>query len=511
MKGSAPGNFAARLVERLGRNAELLDAPSGERSGDLRRTIEDFAASFAAAGLRRGDPLLIAVNLRPLCSLAYLGAMYGGFVAVPVSETALEAAGEALARKTHARLIWVERAGGHPWAARCGLRQLEGAPPPAHASARDAAPCAGDELAALMATSGSTGAPRLVKVSHRNLIANTEAIIRSQRLATDERAMLILPLSYCFGASVLHTHLYRGGDVVFDSRFMFPDKVLRAIHQYGCTSFAGVPSAYQILLRRSNLRTIPMPTLRRFLQAGGPLSMACIGQIREILPHVALFIMYGQTEATARISCLPPERLADKAGSVGLPLDNLTVRIVDGAGKDVPTGECGELWVGGDSISEGYLDEPEETRRKFHHGWLATGDIASRDAEGYLWITGREGEFIKTRGVRVSFAQIEETIGAVPGVLECAAIAVPHEEAGEALALFVVAAPEAGDVAAAVRRSVPREWICVSIKVVTDLPRNAHGKLMRSQLARMTDAACVAGERPGSPQRHGLARGASRT
>ena len=121
------------------------------------------------------------------------------------------------------------------------------------------------DLAALMATSGSTGVPRFVMVSHGNLIANTEAIIRSQQLANDERAMLILPVSYCFGASVMHTHLYQGGGVVFDRRFMFPDKVLHAIAQFACTTFAGVPTAYNVLLRRSNIRQIAMPALRRFL------------------------------------------------------------------------------------------------------------------------------------------------------------------------------------------------------------------------------------------------------
>ena len=496
MTGSVQSNFAARLVERLGRDAQLIDAPSGERFTELAAAIEDFAASFVAAGLQRGDRLLIGCNLRPLCSLAYLGAMFGGFVAVPVNDTALEGSGESLAHKTGARALWTERGDRRDWAARCRLVQLEGRPPCEHHAASTAAECSENQLAALMTTSGSTGAPRLVKVSHGNLIANTEAIIRSQHLGSDERAMLILPLSYCFGASVLHTHLYQGGDVVFDSRFMFPDKVLRAISHYGCTTFAGVPTAYQILLRRSNIRDIPMPALRRFLQAGGALPAACVRQMREIVPHAAFLVMYGQTEATARISCLPGAHAEEKAGSVGVPLDNLAVRIVDAEGREVPPGESGELWVAGESISEGYLDDPEETQRRFRDGWLATGDIAARDADGYLWITGRQGEFIKIRGVRVSFAQIEATIATVPGVLECAALGIPHEEAGEALALFVVAAEEAGDVAATVRRRIPHEWSGASVKVIPELPRNGYGKLMRWQLAHMADAAGDESERP---------------
>jgi acyl-CoA synthetase (AMP-forming)/AMP-acid ligase II len=486
MNGSAQCNFAACLVERLGSGSELLDAASGERfaAAELPTAIQDFAASFAAVGLGQGERVLIGCNLSPLSSLAYLGAMFGGLVAVPVSESALAGSGEALARKTGARAVWTERGLRGDWAAHRGLAELEGAPSRTGSGAV-AATCGEDDLAALMATSGSTSAPRFVRVSHGNLTANTEAIIRSQRLQGAERAMLILPVSYCFGASVLHTHLFQGGAVVFDSRFMFPDKVLRAIAHYGCTSFAGVPTAYQILLRRSNLRSIPLPSLRRFLQAGGALSAACVRQIRDIVPHAEFFVMYGQTEATARISCLPPERLADKAGSVGVPLDNLAVRIVDPDGRELAAGESGEIWVAGKSISAGYLDEPEETRRKFRDGWLATGDIASRDEDGYLWITGRQGEFLKMRGIRVGFAEIETTIAAVSGVLECAARAVPHEEAGEALALYVVPAEEADDVAAAVRRSMPTEWICDSITLVTQLPRTAHGKLVRARLAEL--------------------------
>jgi acyl-CoA synthetase (AMP-forming)/AMP-acid ligase II len=334
-----------------------------------------------------------------------------------------------------------------------------------------------------MSTSGSTGVSRLVKVSHGNLTANTEAIIRSQYLRLDERVMLILPISYCFGASVMHTHLYQGGGVVHDSRFMFPDKVLHAIGRYQCTTFAGVPAAYNILLRRSNIRSIPLTSLRRFLQAGGALAPERIQQMRELIPQAEFFVMYGQTEATARISCLPPGRLSEKLGSVGQPLDNVLVRIVGENGKDVPSGQTGEIWVGGKSICSGYFDEQEETTRKFRNGWLATGDMASRDQDGFLWILGRKSEFIKMSGVRVSFAEIETRVAASPGVSECAAIAVEHAEAGEALALYIVAEQGAHEVIASISRNMPPEWVCASVNLVAELPRNSHGKLVRSRLS----------------------------
>ena len=260
-----------------------------------------------------------------------------------------------------------------------------------------------------MATSGSTGAPRFVMISHGNLIANTEAIIRSQHLANDERAMLILPLNYCFGASVFHTHLYQGGGVVFDRRFMFPDKVLRAIDKYDCTTFAGVPTVYNILLRRSNIRSIAMPSLRRFLQAGGALAPQRIREMQEAVPKAKFYVMYGQTEATARISCLDPERLREKPGSVGHPLDNLTVRIVDEKGQDLPTGEIGEILVKGPSISSGYLNDPEEEIACFVQGRMAPDrgpgpsgrrwiHLAHGRQSGLSQNQGCEGEFCRSRG-----------------------------------------------------------------------------------------------------------------
>jgi acyl-CoA synthetase (AMP-forming)/AMP-acid ligase II len=490
MSRSVQWNFAARLVERLGEHSRLIYAPSGELvvGAELASAVAAFAARFDATGLASGDRILIACKLTPLSAIAYLGAMYAGLVPVPVNESVLLATGEYLARKTRVRALWSESDHHRAWSSRAGIAHIEspgqmtGASFPPPVSRRE------DDLAALMTTSGSTGEPRLVRVSHGNLIANTEAIIRSQRLGSDELAMLILPVSYCFGASVLHTHLYQGGGVVFDSRFMFPDKVLRAIGEYGCTTFAGVPTAYQILLRRSNVGSIPLPTLRRFLQAGGALPAERVKQMREAVPHAEFLVMYGQTEATARISCLPPDRVADKAGSVGLPLDNVSVRIVTPEGGDAAEGESGELWVSGKSVSEGYFDEPEETRRRFREGWLATGDIAWRDREGYLWITGRQGEFVKMRGVRVSFAEIEARVATVADVSECAATVVPHPEAGEAVAIFVVAADHTGDLSAAVRRSLPSEWICDSVSVVAELPRNAHGKLIRSRLTEIAGA-----------------------
>jgi acyl-CoA synthetase (AMP-forming)/AMP-acid ligase II len=484
MSGSTDWNFAARLLERAAGRSALIDAPSGETvaAADLADAVAGFASGFLDTGLKAGDRVVIACDLSSSSALAYLAAIYAGLVPVPVPESAWATSGEATLKKTRASAVWSRAELTGDWLDRHRVGHLMGRLSGGRAAAP--APRHGDDLAVLMPTSGSTGEPRIVMVSHGNLLANTEAIVRSQGLALDERAMLILPVSYCFGASVLHTHLYQGGAVVFDSRFMFPDKVLRAISEYGCTTFAGVPTAYNILLRRSNLRTIPLPSLRRFLQAGGPLAVEPVREMRSIVPHADFFVMYGQTEATSRISCLPAARLKDKCGSVGLPLDNVRLRVVCADGRDAQAGEPGVIWVAGKSVCRGYLDEPDASAERFRGGWLVTGDLGYRDAEGFLWILGRSGEFIKMRGIRVSFAEVEARVAALPGVHECAAVAVPHAEAGEALVLYVVAADAAPDLVSTVRRYLPAQWVCESVNPVAALPKTAHGKLARALLYR---------------------------
>ena len=481
MTNSSNWNFAGRLVARLGPNSQLIDAATRRTlaAADLQRSIAGFGASLLSSGLKQGDHVLLGCNLSVSGAVAYLGTMYAGLVAVPVDERTLATSAGKLITATGARAVWTETG----CVSDCdGVIDLQGDLANASSLIAPPASCEPCDLAALMATSGSTGIPRFVMVSHENLIANTEAVIRSQHLGADERAMLVLPLSYCFGASLLHSHLYKGGSVVLDRRFMFPDKVLRSVAEFACTTFAGVPTVYNVLLRRSNLRKMDFPNLRRFLQAGGALASERIDEMRATFPGVGFYVMYGQTEATARISCLAPNSWEKKHGSVGRPLDNLTVSIVDEEGNALGPEEIGELLVKGPSICGGYWNDPEESSRVFGNGWLHTGDLARQDPDGYLWIEGRKGAFLKVRGTRVSLAEIEGRVAALPGVFECGACATDHHEAGDALMLMVVAEPEARIDAEEIRRSLPAHWTVDSIRLVSELPKTATGKLVRSSL-----------------------------
>ena len=486
MTPTAELNFAGRLVNRLGPHSYLIDAAT-RRSicpQDLPTLIAAYGASLVSGGLKEGDRVLIGCSLSLPSALVYLGAMYAGLVAVPVEDRAVRDSAAMLIEATGAKAVWTETGRGRESASNESVHWFQGDLAEDFQTRKLIEPAtrSDSDPAALMATSGSTGAPRFVMVTHGNLIANTEAIIRSQRLASDERAMVILPLSYCFGASVMHTHLYQGGGVAFDRRFMFPDKVLGAVAQLECTTFAGVPTVFNVLLRRSNIRQIAIPRLRRFLQAGGALPPQSVREMRASFPSTDFYVMYGQTEATARISCMEPERWEEKAGSVGRPLDNLTVRIVDEAGNDVPVGQIGELLVKGPSVCSGYWNDPEKTSQVLTDGWLRTRDLARQDEEGYLWIEGRRESFLKMRGIRVSFPEVEAKVAAIPGVYECVARAASHPEAGEALVLFIVPDHGVSIGMDEIRRHVPAHWAIDSIRIVSELPKTSAGKIAISSL-----------------------------
>ena len=179
---------------------------------------------------------------------------------------------------------------------------------------------------------------------------------------------------------------------------------------------------------------------------------------------------------------MEPERWDEKKGSVGRPMDNLIASIVDEQGNAVQHGQTGELLIKGPSICPGYLNNDEETRRVYRDGWLRTGDLARQDEQGYLWIEGRKGSFLKMRGMRVSFPEVEAKVTAVPGVYECAARAVEHEEAGEALVLYIVPDQGASIAVEEVRRHLPAHWAIDSIRLVSELPKTSVGKVALSAL-----------------------------
>ena len=300
----------------------------------------------------------------------------------------------------------------------------------------------GDRLAEIIFTSGSTGEPKGVMITHNNIIANSDSIIRYLDLTADDVIHIVLPFYYCYGLSLLHTHLRVAGSMVFNNNFMFLGAVINDLKKYKCTGFAGVPSHFQVLLRKSkSFKTDHFPDLRYVTQAGGKLHKVFIQEFLDSQPDITFYVMYGQTEATARLSYLPPERLTDKLGSLGKAIPGVQLELVDDSGKPVlKPGVVGELVARGDNIMKGYLGDGEGTAKTLKDGWLYTGDLAYRDEDGFFYHTARRKEIIKVGGRRISPKEIEEVIVTIPGVVDCSISAIFDEILGEALKAEVVVA-----------------------------------------------------------------------
>lgn len=296
-----------------------------------------------------------------------------------------------------------------------------------------------EKCAEIIFTSGSTGEPKGVMISHKNLIANTSSIVEYLQLTRDDRMLVVLPFYYCYGLSLLHTHLRVGGSIVFNNSFIFLGSVLKDLIDHKCTGFAGVPSHFQILLRKSDsFRKTYFPDLKYVTQAGGKLAPIFIDEFREDLPGVRFVVMYGQTEATARLSWLPPEIYEERRGSIGKGIPGVELRVVNEKGIDVTPGETGEIIARGDNIMIGYFADKEGTANTLREGWLHTGDLGTVDSDGYIFLTARSKEMIKVRGRRISPKEIEAVILASPNVIDCTIEGFDHDIEGESIKAIVV-------------------------------------------------------------------------
>ena len=270
------------------------------------------------------------------------------------------------------------------------------------------------DLALLLTTSGSTGSPKLVRLSHRNLESNASAIAQALGILRSDRAITTLPLHYCYGLSVLHSHLERGAGIVLTDLSVVDQCFWDLFAATGATTLAGVPHTFE-LLERSGFVDRDLPTLRYVTQAGGRLApekvrrYAALGRERGW----DLVVMYGQTEATARMAVLPPELVETRAESVGLPVPG-------GAFHIDPLGELdcglGELVYRGDNVMLGYAEHPGDLGRGAEATELRTGDLARIGDDGLVEIVGRRSRFAKVAGLRIDLDQVERGLAqqAVP-------------------------------------------------------------------------------------------------
>lgn len=464
--------------------------------GELQARVDNVARLLMARGGYRRDRVALLAENGIFFVVTYLAVIRAGMVVVPLPTDLSAEAIRNITRDAGAGTILVsgryrsrvsgwDEAPGTAVLTESDLVEFHGGDEPIPDLTSE------EDLAALMFTSGSTGRPKGVMVTHRNITCNTQDIVRCLQLSSSDRVMLVLPLFYCFGLSVLHTHLAVGGSVVINNQFMYPEVVLQEIQQRECTGIAGVPSTYQILLRKSRFTNSLLPSLRWMQQAGGRLPNPCIQEINEAFPQVRFYVMYGQTEATARLSYLPADRLRDKLGSVGsgLPSTRLEVLTADGKPVKPGSGEVGEIVASGSNITCGYWNDPVETAKYFRDGKLHTGDLGCVDADGFVYVLEREREVIKCGGARVSAKEVEDAIASHQSVVEVAVVGATHPILGEAIVAFTTlsAQPIAGSVALMdhCKRLLPASKVPEVIVHMQRLPHGSSGKILKPSLREL--------------------------
>ena len=339
-----------------------------------------------------------------------------------------------------------------------------------------------NDVALLITTSGSTGNPKLVKLSHENLLSNTQSIIKYLDINYQDKPITTLPMNYTFGLSILNTHLFSGSTIVLTNTSIMEKNFWLSFDQFKPTSISGVPYTFQILDRLKFFKR-DISNINKITQAGGKLSedlALSIGQ-RCLDQNIDFYIMYGQSEATARMSYLPPNFLLSKPGSVGIAIPNGEFWLEDDNGQKISSPyTTGNLIFSGSNVSMGYarswkdLSSGDQNMKILH-----TGDLAKIDEDGFVYIVGRQKRFIKIFGNRVNLDDIENFLSKNQFIAAAAG-------SDDNLKIFIEEAkynnPDMSNLKKLVSRFIKVHPSSIKINLVGKLPRNKSGKIQYREL-----------------------------
>jgi acyl-coenzyme A synthetase/AMP-(fatty) acid ligase len=334
------------------------------------------------------------------------------------------------------------------------------------------------ELVLLLPTSGSTGSPKLVKLSKQNVLSNAKNIADYLKISSSERAITTLPIHYSYGLSIINSHLIKGASIIFTEFSVLQKEFWQLVKQYEITSISGVPYTYE-MLRRLKVFQMDLPYLRTFTQAGGKLNADIVKEfIINAIQHKKEFIvMYGQTEATARMSYLPFLNALEKYQSIGKPIPNGRFSLIDEMGNEITeVGITGELVYYGDNVSMGYAETKNDLITGDENlGKLNTGDLAKVDSDGYYYITGRKNRFVKVHGNRISLDELENIIKGIIPEIVCVGV-------DDNINVFTTRKDKELEIKNLIVSKTKLHPKSFSIKIIENFPYNTSGKILYNKL-----------------------------
>jgi len=487
--GSPGDNLAAAFLESAslhGHQPALTTSTGSWRYADLQDAALTLCERLKQSpSFALGSRVVLLLNNSPEYLAAFYGTLMAGGVVVPLSPRIEQQQFRDIRQSTAARHVVTQ-----PRIARIWNSQFQSINTEVDESEPGSSPAdipTSKELAAVFFTGGSSGTPKGVMLSHRNLIANARSIQNYLNIQSTDRPLCVLPFYHAFGNSVLQSHLLAGSQLIIDGNTTFPETLIDAISHHQATSLSGVPDLFRFLLERTSLGKRLLPSLRYLAVAGGSLPHDLALEVARKSEPSQFYVMYGQTEATARLAYIPPDHLQQLgSGCIGKAVPGMELEVVDPTGMPVPTGAVGEIRARGPGVMLGYWREPELTREVIRDGWLHTGDLGSVDQQGWIYHRGRRNALIKIAGYRIHPSDIEDFVTRSLPIQQ--AVVVPYEAPGLGTRLALFARPRVDndvkvlEIVARCRADLPRHMVPDYVQLVEQFPLNEAMKIDRPRL-----------------------------
>ncbi|MEO7936678.1 MAG: AMP-binding protein [Dokdonella sp.] len=506
----------ARSAQRDPHHVAIINGPRQLSYAGLDAEVDHFASALASLKFERGERCVLFIDNRIETAIGIFGTLRAGGVfsvlnpstkadklawvlndceaAVLVTQASLLKVALAAAAQVPSlrRIIVVD---GETQSESMGWTDFMAAGSQTHPIA---APGIDIDLAMLVYTSGSTGQPKGVMMTHRNIVFAATSVTSYLQMHKDDIVLSVLPLSFDYGLYQLLMSVMVGATLVLEKSFAFPQKVLPLLASHGVTIFPLVPTIAALILQLRNFDPAWAASVRTLTNTAAALPPAHIAKLQSLFADARIFSMYGMTESK-RCTWLPPDQLTQRPDSVGIAIPGTEVWVADEAGVKVAPNAVGELVVRGGHVMQGYWRNAEATAKALRPGpypWervLHTGDLFRMDEEGYCTFVGRKDDIIKSRGEKVSPKEIENVLYALPGITEAAVVGVPDDVLGRALKAIIVVSKEATlnerDVVAHCVARLEDFMVPRLIEFRDALPKTATGKIQRAALQAEVDAA----------------------
>lgn len=485
--------FLVESARRFPDKTALVCGPARLSYREVAARSAAFAAELRRQGVARGERVVIFLHNSPETVIAVFGALMAGAVFSVVNPSTKADKLAYILNNCAARVLVTEpRLSSIAGEARAQAPAVaatlvtpfsfQEAAPPAH-------PGIDLDIAMIVYTSGSTGFPKGVTMTHANIVAAATSITTYLESTADDVVLSVLPLAFDYGLYQALMCAKVGATLVLEKSFTYPAVVLEKLRAERVTGFPLVPTLAAMLLQMKQIEPDMFPDLRYITNTAAALPKAHILRLRQLFPAARLYSMYGVTECK-RCTYLPPEQLDIRPESVGIPIPGTEAYVVREDGERAAPGEVGELVIRGAHVMKGYWGDEAATARALHTGpypWekvLHTGDLFRMDEEGYLYFVSRRDDIIKTRGEKVSPKEVENVIYELPGIREVAVIGVPDALLGQAIKA-IVAADDGLTERDVIRHCAARLedfMVPASVEFRCQLPKSENGKIARREL-----------------------------